>query len=87
MSLGNDEELTIVYPLPWTYAVIGLSEADLRAAVEEVLIERAYEVEFSNVSAKGKYISLRVTTLVHDEDDRNRIFKALNDHPVTKIVI
>ena len=92
MILDNNEEPKgeepkIVYPLQWTYAVIGLSEIELRAALDEVLIKRTYEVELSNVSSKGKYISLRVTTLVQDEDDRNRIFKALNDHPVTKKVI
>lgn len=81
------EELKILYPHEWTYVVIGLSEPDVRAAINEVLDQRAYEVEFSKLSAKGKYISLRVTMMVNDEDDRGRIYESLNEHPATKIVM
>lgn len=86
LTHGN-EELKIIYPHEWTYVVIGLNEHDVRIAIGEVLHERAYEIVFSKSSAQGKYVSLRVTMIVNDEDDRGRIYQSLNDHPSTKIVI
>ena len=84
---NRKEELKIVYPHPWAYVVIGMNEHDVRAAIHDVLHSRAHEVEFSKSSTQGKYVSLRVTMIVQDEDDRLRIYNELNDHPSTKIVI
>jgi uncharacterized protein len=86
VSHGN-AQVKSMYPHQWTYVVIGLSEEGVRMAIDEVLQERTYEVAFSKVSAKGKYVSLRVTLIVNDEDDRGEVYQSLNDHPATKIVI
>ena len=85
--MSGKEELKILYPHPWTYVVIGVDETAVRAAIDDVLQARAYEVEFSKKSSGGKYVSLRVMMVVNDEDDRGRIYRSLNDHPATKIVL
>lgn len=88
MSAANgNEELKIIYPHEWTYVVIGASEPRVHSAIRNVLQGRAYKSELSKVSAKGKYISVRVSMVVHDKDDRGRIYQSLNDHLATKIVI
>lgn len=77
----------LVYPLPWTYVVIGVSEAAIRTAIADILQSRPYDVEFSKSSARGKYVSLRITLIVRDEADRGNIFTSLNDHPSTAFVL
>ena len=77
----------ITYPCKWGYRIIGEDGEALKAAVTDILGERKYDLSFSNISRKGKYISLELTTVVETEEVRNRIFGALQAHPAVKVVI
>ncbi len=79
--------LKLSYPCEWPYVIIGRSEMELRAAVREIVQHRTHTVTLSHMSAHGRYISLKVMVVVHNDDDRVGIYRALNDHPATKVVI
>ncbi len=84
---GMQPRLKLSYPCEWPYVVIGRSELELRAAVREIVQERTHTVTLSNTSAHGRYISLKVLVVVHNDDDRVGIYHALNKHPATTVVI
>ena len=77
----------IEYPSPWTYAIIGWDEEDLRLAVGRIVGGRAHQLRFSKRSANGKYFSLHLELEVTSEADRNQIFVALQNDPKIKTVL
>ncbi len=72
----------IEYPCRWEYKAIGRDEAEVRAAVGQVMAaeELEFALELSNSSRGGKYCSLVLAVPVKDEAHRNRIFAALTAH-------
>ena len=70
----------VSYPCQWDFKVIGTDEPALRRAIEQIVADRAYQLNVSNRSRGGKYCSLKLTVQVEDEANRNAIFKALSDH-------
>ena len=70
----------VSYPCEWEFKVIGTDESALRRAIGQIVGDRAYQLDVSNRSARGKYSSLRLAVRVDDEGDRNAIFKALSQH-------
>lgn len=88
--MKNIEDLetgVLEYPRPWTYRVIGMDEGLIRQAVAEALCRNEYELELSNTSSGGKYISMNLETRVASEEARNSIHLALTSHPAVKMVI
>jgi len=77
----------IEYPTRWKYTAIGADRTALDEAIKRVFGERDHEVSLSNMSSKGKYVSLMVETEVSDEDERLALFKALQDDAAVKIVL
>ena len=77
----------IEYPTRWTYKVIGQDEAHLRAAIATIVENREHEIDFSHASTQGKYVSLTLDVVVHDEDERNTIFSDLGKHVDVQVVI
>ena len=77
----------IDYPTQWTYTVIGVDRSLLEHAIAEVVQERSHQVALSNLSAKGRYVSLSLKLIVLNEEERLRIFEGLRDHPGVKIVL
>ena len=75
------------YPRPWTFRVIGTDESLIRQAVSEALGDQEYQLELSNTSSGGKYISMNLETVVQTEEDRNRIYAALTRNPAVKMVL
>jgi putative lipoic acid-binding regulatory protein len=59
----------------------------MQKAIHEVILEREHTLEHSNSSKTGKYISLNLDLLVHNEDDRNFIYEALKAHQHIKMVL
>lgn len=77
----------IEYPCQWGYRIIGTDGESIKCAVEDILGQRDYDLSFSNISSKGKYISLELTVSVETEAVRNRIYAALSAHPaVTRVI-
>ncbi len=82
----NDLDAEIVYPLKWTYKVIGLDRDAISAAVEKC-ITKEYTFDFSNVSSGGKYQSFKVEVWVETEKERLDFFNRLAAHPAIARII
>ena len=89
MEIINDSEKKVVleYPCNWCYKVIATEEKALRQAITDVIDERDHSLEHSNKSKTGKYVSMNLDILVHNDDDRTFIFDALKKHQAIKMVL
>ena len=82
-----DQKLVLEYPCSWNYKVVGEEREKLENAIREVILEREHKITHSNTSRGGKYISLNLDLLVHNEDDRTFIYEALKAHQHIKMVL
>lgn len=89
MEILNDrtEKLELTYPCNWCYKVIASEKKALQKAIHDVLLEREHKLTPSNKSKTGKYTSMNLDLLVHNEDDRTFIFDALKRHQDIKMVL
>lgn len=89
METINDSEqkVLIEYPCNWCYKVIATEKAALEQAIRDVIDEREHKLSPSNKSKTGKYTSMNLDLLVHNEDDRTFIFEALKQHQAIKMVL
>jgi putative lipoic acid-binding regulatory protein len=89
VEIINDSEQKVVieYPCNWCYKVIATEKAALEQAIHDVIEERDHSLNASNKSKTGKYISMNLDVLVHNEDDRTFIFDALKRHQDIKMVL
>lgn len=76
----SQRKLELDYPCEWTYKVIGTSDKEVRDAISEIMFEREHNLNVSNRSSKGKFVSFTLKTKVHTEDDRLDLFKLLTEH-------
>jgi len=83
----SEQKVLIEYPCNWCYKVIATEKAALEQAIRDVIDEREHTIEPSNKSKTGKYISMNLDLLVHNEDDRTFIFDALKRHQDIKMVL
>lgn len=83
----NGQKLELEYPCTWCYKVVATERAGIEIAVMEVCIERNYTLEHSNASSSGKYISMNLELLVHNEDERTYFYETLKAHPHIKMVL
>ena len=84
---ARDEKLELEYPCNWAYKLIASEKKALEQAIRDVIDEREHKLTHSKNSKKGKYISMNLDMLVHNEDDRNFIYEALKKHQDIKMVI
>ena len=89
MEILNDrkEKLELSYPCSWAYKLIAGEKEALEEAIHDVIQEREHTLKHSNNSKSGKYISMNLELLVHNEDDRNFIYEALKAHNNIKMVL
>ena len=89
MEILNDSEKKVVleYPCNWCYKVIASEREALEQAIRDVIDEREHKITPSNKSKSGKYTSMNLDLLVHNEDDRTFIFEALKRHQDIKMVL
>ncbi len=83
----NGKKLELEYPCSWCYKVVAQERAGIEIAVMEILIERSYTLVPSNTSSSGKYISMNLEFLVHNEDERTYFYETLKAHPHIKMVL
>lgn len=83
----KDEKLELTYPCSWAYKLIGYEKEAIQNAIHEVILEREHTLEHSKASKAGKYVSMNLELLVHNEDDRNFIYEALKRHQQIKMVL
>lgn len=82
-----EQKLLLEYPCNWSYKVVGEERELMEKAIREVVLEREHSIAHSNTSSGGKYISLNLELLVHNEDDRTFIYEALKAHQHVKMVL
>lgn len=89
MEIINDSEkkLVLEYPCNWCYKVIATERAALEQAIRDVLEMREHTLSPSKKSKTGKYTSMNLDLLVHNEDDRTFIYEALKNHQSIKMVL
>ena len=83
----RDEKLELEYPCNWAYKLIASEKKALEKAISDVIDEREHKLTHSKNSKGGKYISMNLDMLVHNEDDRNFIYEALKKHQDIKMVL
>ncbi|MDX1296133.1 MAG: DUF493 domain-containing protein [Sulfurimonadaceae bacterium] len=83
----SDQKLELEYPCDWRYKIIGEERAKLEAAIHSVILEREHNLEHSNASRSGKYVSLNLDLLVQNEEERQFIYEALKAHQDVKMVL
>jgi putative lipoic acid-binding regulatory protein len=81
------KKLELEYPCTWCYKVIGSEKEVLQKAISEIVEEREHKITDSNNSKTGKYVSMNLDMLVHNDDDRQFIFDALKKHQNIKMVL
>jgi len=89
MEILNDrtEKLELTYPCSWAYKLIAGEKEALQKAIHDVILEREHKLTHSKNSKGGKYVSMNLELLVHNEDDRNFIYEALKAHQNIKMVL
>jgi len=83
----RDEKLILEYPCSWSYKLIAGEKELLEQAIRDVINERSHKLKHSKNSKGGKYVSMNLDLLVHNEDDRNFIYEALKAHQNIKMVL
>lgn len=83
----NQEKIELNYPCSWKYKLVTLSKEDALQSVKEVIIEKEFTLEASNVSKKGKFSSFNLELIVHNEDERVSIYELLRQHKLVKMVL
>lgn len=84
---ARDEKVQIEYPANWEYKVIAFSKNLITNAIKDIIDDRDHTLTHSHNSKNGKYISMNLDILVHNEDDRNIIFESLKKHKDIKMVL
>lgn len=82
-----EQKVVIEYPCSWQYKLITEHEEHTKDAILDVINDRFHKLTHSNSSKSGKYVSMNLELLVHNEDDRNFIFEALKQHQKIKMVL
>jgi putative lipoic acid-binding regulatory protein len=89
VEILNDrtDKLELTYPCSWSYKLIAGEKEALEKAIHDVIVEREHKRVHSKNSKGGKYVSMNLDLLVHNEDDRNFIYEALKAHQNIKMVL
>jgi len=83
----SNQKLELEYPCSWIYKLIGFEEQAIRSAVLDVILQREHSLVHSNKSTSGKYVSMNLSLLIQNEDERNFIYESLKKHKNIKMVL
>jgi len=77
----------IRYPCEWEFCIIGMEETHIRALVAATVTEIPFELVQSHTSARGNYVSMKLTLEVRDEAHRNSLYEQLAADEGVKMVM
>jgi len=77
----------IEYPTQWGFKLIGRDKDALHKAIKEVMGEREHLCHYGNPSKNGKFHSYNASCEVPSQEERDRLFKAFQDHGDVEMVI
>lgn len=83
----NKNRPNIEYPCEWNYKIISQQANDAVEAAEEAAKGFKFEITSSNISKKGKYISINLTVEVKNEEERNLVFGKLEANEKVVMVL
>ena len=82
-----DGKLQIEYPCTWIYKIFGTDQTHMCEAAFEILSGQVYTITPSHSSRHKKYHCMNLEITVSDEEDRTRIYEALQGHPAIILVL
>jgi putative lipoic acid-binding regulatory protein len=77
----------IEYPTDWSYTLLGWDEAEIRAAVGEIIPTTEHTLCFSHRSKRGTYCSLELVIEVVTEEERLDLYTRLGEHEAIRMVL
>jgi len=77
----------IDYPTQWGFKLIGRDKDSLRKAIKDVLGDKEHTCYLGNRSRTGKFHTYNASCVVDHREERDRIFKAFQDHDDIEMVI
>ncbi len=83
----NQYKLELNYPCSWKYKIVLLETTNVKYISRDIFGERKHSVTKSNISKKGKFKSLTIELIVHNDDDREEIHRLLDEHKDIKMVL
>ncbi len=81
------QKLELNYPCTWKYKLIVKSDALIKNIISDTIDNREHNMELSNQSSKGKFISYLVELKVKDEADRLNLHKIFSEHKDIKMIV
>jgi len=83
----EQEKADINYPCQWSYRIIGTDETPIKNSVAALITDKKYTLTSSNKSSGGKYVSMVLSLIVDNEDQRVSLFDALKANNEIKMVL
>ena len=77
----------INYPCRWQFRLIGEERTAMVEAIATMANIPAAEITEANVSSGGRYLSLKIELVVHDDDERLDLYRMLAAHPAIRMVL
>jgi putative lipoic acid-binding regulatory protein len=81
------EKPEIVYPTSWGFKIIGRDKDALKKCIREVMGEKEHLCSLGNSSKTGKFHTYNASCVVESQEERDRLFKAFQDHEDVNMVI
>jgi putative lipoic acid-binding regulatory protein len=75
----KEKKLILDYPCKWSYKLIGKDKNKITKDVKDILQDKEHSIKLSKSSKKGKFISLELSLIVVDEEERLKIFQNLGE--------
>ena len=83
----TQESPKIEYPTQWGFKLIGRDKEALLASIKEVMGDKEHLCSLGNPSRTGKFHSYNASCTVESQEERDRLFRAFQDHDDVKMVI
>ena len=90
MAISSDsksKKAQIVYPTEWGFKIIGRDREKLLAAIKKIMGDKEHLCYPGNPSRTGKFHSYNASCIVEDKKERDRLFRAFQEHSDIDIVI
>jgi len=78
------KEAKIEYPRIWEFCIFGTDKDKMREAVKECIPNN---ISHEDSKTHKKFHSQKVKVHVNNEDERNELYKKLQDHPEIKYIL
>jgi len=74
------KEAKLKYPRNWDFTIIGRDRKKVELAIKEVFGDKKHSCKFSKTSKNGKFNSYSANCKVKSQEERDELYKKLNEH-------